>query len=85
MPAQAIIAALSVQSRPGGASSATLWRAASAARRLVVAASSFVYIAVADLMPQLQRRLRLRETLAQLGWIGAGLASVVVIGGLTRA
>jgi zinc and cadmium transporter len=29
---------------------------------------------VADLLPQLQRRLRLRETLAQLGWIGAGLA-----------
>jgi zinc and cadmium transporter len=51
---------------------------------LVVAASSFVYIAVADLLPQLQRRLRLRETLAQLGWLGAGLLSVVVIGALSR-
>ncbi|HET9978534.1 MAG TPA: ZIP family metal transporter [Burkholderiaceae bacterium] len=44
---------------------------------LVVAASSFVYVAVADLLPQLQRRLPLGETAAQLGWIGAGLAVVV--------
>jgi zinc and cadmium transporter len=40
---------------------------------LVVASSSFVYIAVADLLPQLQRRLPLRQTLAQLAWIAAGL------------
>jgi zinc and cadmium transporter len=51
---------------------------------LVVAASSFVYIAVADLLPQLQRRLRLRETLAQLAWLSTGLLSVVVIGAVTR-
>jgi len=51
---------------------------------LVVAASSFVYIAVADLLPQLQRRLHWRDTLAQLAWIGAGLLSVVVIGAETR-
>lgn len=44
---------------------------------LVVAASSFVYVAVADLMPQLQRRLPLRDTLAQLGWLGTGLVIVV--------
>lgn len=44
---------------------------------LVVAASSFVYVAVADLMPQLQRRLPLRETLAQLGWLAGGLIVVV--------
>jgi len=43
---------------------------------LVVAASSFVYVAVADLLPQLQRRLPLAATAAQLGWIGAGLAVV---------
>ena len=41
---------------------------------LVVAASSFIYVAVADLLPQLQRRLPLRETLAQVGWIACGLA-----------
>ena len=46
---------------------------------LVVASSSFVYIAVADLLPQLQRRLPLRDTLAQLGWIAAGLATVVFV------
>ncbi|MES2958420.1 MAG: ZIP family metal transporter [Pseudomonadota bacterium] len=40
---------------------------------LVVAASSFIYVAVADLLPQLQRRLPLRETLAQIGWIACGL------------
>ena len=41
---------------------------------LVVASSSFVYIAVADLLPQLQRRLPLRQTLAQIAWIAAGLS-----------
>ena len=51
---------------------------------LVVAASSFVYIAVADLLPQLQRRLQWRDTLAQLAWLAAGLLSVVVIGAETR-
>ena len=34
---------------------------------LVVASSSFIYVAVADLIPQLQHRLTLRETVAQLG------------------
>ncbi|HET9823627.1 MAG TPA: ZIP family metal transporter [Burkholderiaceae bacterium] len=43
---------------------------------LVVAASSFIYVAVADLLPQLQRRLALRETASQLAWIVAGLALV---------
>lgn len=51
---------------------------------LVVASSSFVYIAVADLLPQLQRRLHWRDTLAQLGWLATGLLSVVAIGGLSR-
>jgi zinc and cadmium transporter len=40
---------------------------------LVVAASSFIYVAVADLLPQLQRRLPLRETLAQIACIACGL------------
>jgi zinc and cadmium transporter len=46
---------------------------------LVIAGSSFIYIAVADLLPQLQRRLSLADTLSQLGWIAAGLAIVVLI------
>jgi len=45
---------------------------------LVAASSSFIYVAVADLLPQLQQRLAWRETLAQVAWIGAGLALVLL-------
>jgi zinc and cadmium transporter len=45
---------------------------------LVAAASSFIYVAVADLLPQMQRRLPWRQTAAQLGWLGIGLAVVVL-------
>lgn len=45
---------------------------------LVAASSSFVYVAVADLLPQLQQRLPLKSTLAQIGWIAAGLALVLL-------
>ncbi len=45
---------------------------------LVVAASSFIYVAVADLIPQLQHRLTLRETSAQLAWLAAGLAIIAI-------
>jgi zinc and cadmium transporter len=46
---------------------------------LVVAASSFIYVALADLIPQLQTRLSLRETVAQIVWllIGIGLVTLV--------
>jgi len=47
---------------------------------MVVAASSFVYVAVADLIPQLQKRLNWRETALQIFWIAAGL---VLIGSIT--
>ena len=52
---------------------------------LVAASSSFVYVAVADLLPQLQRRLPLRSTLAQIGWIAVGLLAVVLIKGAQGA
>ncbi len=45
---------------------------------LVVAASSFIYIAVADLLPQLQQRLAWRETLSQVVWLAAGLGLVML-------
>ena len=45
---------------------------------LVVASSSFIYVAVADLIPQLQHRLTWRETAAQLAWLGGGLLIVIV-------
>jgi zinc and cadmium transporter len=52
---------------------------------LVVAASSFIYVAVADLLPQLQRPLPWRMTLAQIAWIGAGLLVVTLARGLLHA
>ena len=52
---------------------------------LVVASSSFIYVALADLIPQLQKRLSLRETLAQIGWLLAGIALVTLAGALTHA
>jgi zinc and cadmium transporter len=44
---------------------------------LVVASSSFVYVAVADLIPQLQRPLPWKETVSQLVWLAAGLGVVM--------
>jgi len=47
---------------------------------LVVAASSFIYVALADLIPQLQKRLSPRETAAQVTWLFAGIALVAALG-----
>jgi len=52
---------------------------------LVVASSSFIYVAVADLIPQLQHRLSWRDTAAQLAWLGGGLAIVVLATGSRHA
>lgn len=46
---------------------------------LVVASSSFVYVAVADLIPQLQQRMSLRDTAAQLAWLAAGMLLIVAV------
>lgn len=46
---------------------------------LVVASSSFIYVAVADLIPQLQHRLPLKATLAQIAWLAAGLLVTTLI------
>lgn len=45
---------------------------------LVIASSSFIYVAVADLLPQLQQRLSLRHTAIQVLWLAAGLAVVTL-------
>ena len=50
---------------------------------LVVAASSFIYVALADLIPQLQKRLGAAQTAAQIFWLAAGIAAVVGLGVLT--
>jgi len=50
---------------------------------LVVASSSFIYVALADLIPQLQKRLSARETAAQILWLSVGMGMVVLAGLLT--
>ena len=49
---------------------------------LVVASSSFVYVALADLIPQLQKRLSARETASQIFWLGMGMGMVVLVSAL---
>ena len=51
---------------------------------LVVAASSFIYVALADLIPQLQKRLSPRETTAQVAWLLAGIVLVAMLGELVQ-
>ena len=46
---------------------------------LVLAASSFIYVALADLIPQLQKRLSARQTGAQIAWLVAGIVLVTVV------
>jgi len=50
---------------------------------LVVASSSFIYVALADLIPQLQKRLSARETAAQILWLGVGIGMVLLVSALT--
>ncbi|WP_313074844.1 ZIP family metal transporter [Melaminivora sp.] len=45
---------------------------------LTVASSSFIYVALADLIPQLQRRLPAAQALGQVAWLGAGIAAVTL-------
>jgi zinc and cadmium transporter len=49
---------------------------------LVVASSSFIYVALADLIPQLQKRLSARQTAAQIAWLVAGIVLVSVMSSL---
>lgn len=43
---------------------------------LCIASSSYIYVALADLIPQLQKRLSSRQTLMQITWLFAGMALV---------
>jgi zinc and cadmium transporter len=52
---------------------------------LVVASSSFVYVALADLIPQLQKRLTLSETIAQVSWLAVGIGMVTLLSGLAHS
>lgn len=48
---------------------------------LTVASSSFIYVALADLIPQLQKRLSAKETVAQVFWLLLGIVLVTVMSG----
>ena len=48
---------------------------------LVFASSGFIYIAVSDLMPQMQRRATVRETIPQIILITVGIALVLFLTG----
>jgi zinc and cadmium transporter len=49
-----------------------------------VASSSFAYVALADLIPQLQKRLSARQTAAQIIWLFTGMALVTLVSGLAH-
>ncbi len=51
---------------------------------LILASSSFVYVALADLIPQLQKRAALSETAAQIAWLLMGIALVTLISRLAH-
>lgn len=51
---------------------------------LVVAASSFIYVALADLIPQLQKRLSPAQTAAQVAWLFLGMGLVALLGELAQ-
>jgi len=51
---------------------------------LVVASSSFIYVALADLIPQLQTRLGARQTAAQIAWLLGGIALVSTVSSLAH-
>jgi len=52
---------------------------------LVVASSSFIYVALADLVPQLQRRLSARDTVVQIAWLLVGIGMVSAVSRLMHA
>ena len=52
---------------------------------LVVASSSFVYVALADLIPQLQKRLSARETASQIAWLLVGIVLVTSVSSLAHS
>ena len=52
---------------------------------LAIASSSFIYVALADLIPQLQKRLSSRETAAQIVWLMSGIALVSVVSVLAHS
>ena len=52
---------------------------------LIIASSSFIYVALADLIPQLQKRASARETAAQIAWLAIGIGLVMLISGVAHS
>ncbi len=52
---------------------------------LAIASSSFIYVALADLIPQLQKRLSSGETAAQIVWLMSGIALVSAVSVLAHS
>jgi zinc and cadmium transporter len=52
---------------------------------LIIASSSFMYVALADLIPQLQKRATMRETAAQIAWLAIGIGLVMLVSWLAHA
>ncbi len=51
---------------------------------LIMASSSFIYVALADLIPQLQKRVTAKETVAQIAWLAIGIGLVTLISGMAH-
>jgi zinc and cadmium transporter len=51
---------------------------------LIIASSSFIYVALADLIPQLQKRVTAGETAAQIAWLAIGIGLVMLVGGVVH-
>lgn len=51
---------------------------------LVIASSSFIYVALADLIPQLQKRLSFKQTMAQIAWLSVGILLVTWVSGVAH-
>jgi zinc and cadmium transporter len=52
---------------------------------LVIASSSFIYVALADLIPQLQKRLSFKQTVAQIAWLAVGILMVTWVSSFVHA
>ena len=51
---------------------------------LAIASSSFIYVALADLIPQLQKQLGARATASQVAWLLAGIGLVMGVSHLAH-
>jgi zinc and cadmium transporter len=51
---------------------------------MAVAGSSFIFVALSDLIPQLQQRRSTRETTTQVVWLLVGILLVVLVNGISH-